>query len=269
MHGNLKSTDNKLTWLMLVLLPMCLFTIDFADAVEEEDILVYYSFDKLNGKEFRDDSGNGNDAELVGKGSLVDGKFKKAVHLSGGGIVQMTPANDFIVPIGEKGEITMEAWFYLNEHAAYDGIISIEAVDGGCCEFRTMVNPGFNPFWDAGHHADKQLANYQFELDEWYHYVLVADGKDGKIYVNGKFIGEQPENFKWPKFKEASIYIGAGENPTLHKVEDAIIDEVVIYAKALTPAEIQESMALSIPGVLAVHARDKLATTWGELKASF
>ena len=231
---------------LLVLSAICIFAVAFSYAVEEEDILVYYSFDSLNGKRFIDDSGNGNDAELVGKGSLVDGAFKKAVHLNGG-IVQMN-ANDFIVPIGEKGEITLEAWFYLNKHASYDGIISIEAAADGCCEFRTMVNPNFNPFWDAGHHADKSLGNFTFELDEWYHYVLVADGKDGKIYVNGEFIGEQVENFEWPEFKEAAIYIGAGENPTLHKVEDAIIDEVVIYAKALTEEEIQDSMELSVSG---------------------
>ena len=253
---------------LLVLSAICVFiAVGLSDAVEEEDILVYYSFDRLNGKKFIDDSGNGNDAELVGKGSLVDGAFKKAVRLNGG-IVQMD-ANDFIVPIGENGEITLEAWFYLDQHAAYDGIISIEAAAGGCCEFRTMVNPNFNPFWDAGHHADKSLGNFTFELKEWYHYVLVADGKDGKIYVNGELIGEQVENFEWPEFKEAAIYIGAGENPNVHRVEDAIIDEVVIYAKALTEEEIQESMELSIPGVLAVEAREKLAVTWGELKTDF
>ena len=252
---------------LLGLAAICVFAVGLSYAIEEEDIVVYYSFDQLKGDTVPDDSKNGNDAKLVGKGSLVDGAFKQAIRLNGG-IVQME-ANDFIVPIGENGEITMEAWFYLNEHNAYDGIISIEAVDAGCCEFRTMVNPSFNPFWDAGHHADKSLGNYQFELDEWYHYVLVADGKDGKIYVNGEFIGEQVENFEWPAFKEAAIYIGAGENPNVHRVEDAIIDEVVIYAKALTEEEVQESMELSIPGVLAVEARDKLAVTWGELKTDF
>ena len=258
MHKNL---------ILLGLTVICVFAVSLSDAFEEEDILVYYSFDNLNGDKVPDDSGNGNDAVLAGKGSLVDGAFNKAIQLNGGVVVM--EQNDFIVPIGEKTEITMEAWFYLNQHASYDGIISIEAAAGGCCEFRTMVNPGFNPFWDAGHHADKSLANYQFELKEWYHYVLVADGKDGKIYVNGEFIGEQPENFEWPKFKEAAIYIGAGENPNLHKVEDAIIDEVVIYAAALTEEEIKASMELSVPVVLAVEAHDKLAVTWGELKASF
>ena len=180
-------------------------------------------------------------------------------------------ANDFIVPtLGvATGEITIEAWFYLNEHVAYDGIVSIEAVAGGCCEYRTMVNPNFNPFWDAGHHADKSLGNFQFELKEWYHYVLVADGKDGKIYVNGEFIGSQPENFDLPAYKEAAIYVGAGESPGTHPVEDAIIDEVVIYAKALTEEEVNESMEKSVPVVLDVEARDKLAVTWGELKTGF
>ena len=134
--------------ILLGLSAICIFAVSFSYAVEEEDILVYYSFDSISGTKFTDDSGNGNDAELVGKGSLVDGAFKKAVHLNGG-IVQMD-ANDFIVPIGVNGEITMEAWFYLNQHSSYDGIISIEAAAGGCCEFRTMVNPNFNPFWDAG-----------------------------------------------------------------------------------------------------------------------
>ena len=254
--------------ILLGLSVICVFAVSLSDAIEEEDILVYYSFDKLNGKKFTDDSGNGNNAELVGKGSLVNGAFKKAVHLSGGGLVQMD-ANDFIVPTGETGEITIEAWFYLNEHVAYDGIVSIEAVAGGCCEYRTMVNPNFNPFWDAGHHADKSLGNFQFELKEWYHYVLVADGKDGKIYVNGEFIGSQPENFDLPAYKEAAIYVGAGESPGTHPVEDAIIDEVVIYAKALTEEEVNESMEKSVPVVLDVEARDKLAVTWGELKTGF
>ena len=74
--------------ILLGLSAICILAVGLSYAVEEEDILVYYSFDRLNGKKFIDDSGNGNDAELVGKGSLVDGAFKKAVRLNGG-LVQM------------------------------------------------------------------------------------------------------------------------------------------------------------------------------------
>ncbi len=245
-----------------------IFAVSYTYAVEEGDILVYYSFDKLDDKIFKDNSGNGNDAELTGNGELVDGQVRKAVHLTGG-VVQMSPANDFVVPIGEKGQFTMEAWFYLNSHADYDGIVSIEVPGGDCCEFRLMVNPNFKPFWDAGHHQDKSLDNFTFELNEWYHYVLAFDGKDGEIYVNGDFIGEQPENFEFPKYKEAFIYIGAGESANSHKAENVIIDEAVIYSKALTEDEVKASMELGVAGALAVEAGNKLAVTWGQLKTAF
>ena len=257
----------KSLWCMLLSIGLVLVGLT-TYAVEEEDILLYYSFDKFTGKnKVADDSGNGHDGELVGKGESTDGQFKKAIRLNGG-IVQVSPARDVISSVGKTGQITMEVWFFLNQHSAYDGIISLEAVDGGgCCEFRTMVDPNFNPFWDAGHHADKKLADFKFELKTWYHYVLVADGKDGKIYVDGKFIGSQPENFKLPVFKETLVYIGAGENPNVHKVEDAVIDEVVIYNKALDEKEIQASMELSVSGVLAVEPTGKLAVKWGKLKS--
>ena len=56
--------------ILLGLTAICVFAVSLSYAFEEEDILVYYSFDKLSGKTVKDDSGNGNDAELVGKGSL-------------------------------------------------------------------------------------------------------------------------------------------------------------------------------------------------------
>ena len=245
-----------------------IFAANYADAVELEDILVYYSFNQLDGDTFKDESGNGNDAQLVSNGTLVDGPFGKAIHLKGG-VVQLSPDDDFIVPIGENGEITIEAWFNLKAHSDYDGIVSIETNEPGCCVFRLMVNPNFNPYWDAGHHQDKSLNNFTFKLDQWYHYVLVADGNDGKIYVDGEFLGSQPENITFNKFEKAQIFVGAGEGPTRHPAEDAIIDEVVIYSKALTEAEVKASKDLGVEQVLSVEAQDKLAVTWGQLKATF
>ena len=47
---------------------ICIFSVSLSYAIEEEDIIVYYSFDKMSGNKIVDDSGNGNDAELAGKG---------------------------------------------------------------------------------------------------------------------------------------------------------------------------------------------------------
>jgi hypothetical protein len=239
-----------------------------AQAYKKDNILVYFPFDELKGgKTLEDKSGNGFDAELVGKGEIVNGKFGKALQLTGGHAQVLN--KNIIESVGDTGQISIEHWIFLNQHAGWDGIVSIEAPEGDCCEFRTMVDPEFNPFWNMGHHQDKDLPAFTFKLKQWYHYVLTGDGKDGKVYVDGKLIGFQPENFKLPKFKTVTIYIGAGENPGVHKVEDGIIDEIVIYNVALSEKEINENMNKGIPGVLAVEPRDKLAVTWGRMKSRF
>ncbi len=253
--------------LLIGLTVLLTFAVSFIDAVEKEDILVYYSFDEINGTTFKDDSGNGNDAELVRNGKLVDGQFGKAVHLNGG-VVVLSPATDFVVPIGENGEATLEAWIFLYNSTNHSGIVSIETIDGGCCVFRLMLHQ-YIPFWDAGQHQDKSLPNFTFELKKWYHYVLVANGKDGKIYINGELIGSRDENIEFPKWQKAEIFVGAGEGPNTHPIEDAIIDEVVIYSKALSEEEVKASMELGVASVLAVDAKEKLAVTWGQLKSKF
>ena len=245
-----------------------LLAVSYTYALEQENILVYYSFDNLDGNTIKDNSGNNRDAELVGNGELAEGEFGKAIHLTGG-VVRLSNANDVIIPISENGEVTMAAWFYLNTHSNYDGIVSIEVPGGDCCEFRMMVDPNFKPFWDAAHHVDRKLDSFTFELNKWYHYVLVADGKDGKIYVNGEFVGSQPENFEFPNYEQASVFIGAGESVNSHKVEDALIDEVAIYSKALSAEEVKASKELGIEGALAVEAEHKLALIWGQLKSDF
>ncbi|HIE27425.1 TPA: hypothetical protein EYP66_09080, partial [Candidatus Poribacteria bacterium] len=96
-----------------------------------------------------------------------------------------------------------------------------------------------------------------------YHYALTGDGKKGYVYVDGKFIGDQTENFDLPDFKKVTIYLGTGEKPGTWPVEDATFDEVMIWDKALSEDEINEVMG---GGLLAVSARGKLATTWANIK---
>ncbi len=222
-------------------------------------LLLYWPCDEGNGDTLIDASGNGFDGTLTG-GDWEDGQFGKAIRL------QRTLAEvqgNVIGSTGKTGEITLACWFKMRQHSTYNGLISIEAPEGECCEYRLMVDPNRNPFWDAGHHVDKKLPDFTFELDRWYHYVMTADGDTGKIYVDGEFIGEQAENFPLPEFKEVTIYLGTGEKPGTWPVEDSTFDDVMIWDKALTGDEIAELMSGNI---LAVQSRGKLAISWGDLK---
>jgi hypothetical protein len=62
-----------------------------------------------------------------------------------------------------------------------------------------------------------------------------------------------------------TIYLGTGESPGTHPVEDSTFDEVMIWDKALSEDEVNEVMGGSL---LPVKSKDKLATTWSSIKAA-
>ena len=254
----------KLLKTSVIVMFMIAFLISTAGAVELDlsRLLVLYLCDESDGETLMDSSGNGWDAD-VPNADWEEGVFGNAIRLQG---TNSEVQGDIISSVGETGEISIMCWLNMAAHSNYNGIISIEAPEAGCCEFRLMVNPAKNPFWDAGRHADKNLANFTFELDTWYHYAMVANGDVTKIYIDGEFIGEQVEAFDLPEFKEVTLWVGTGEAPGTWQIEDSAIDEVMIWDKALDEDEMQtiiEGYKVFSP----VEAMGKLSATWGELKA--
>lgn len=225
-------------------------------------LLLFYPCDEGGGEILKDASGRGFDASLP-KAKWEAGVFDKAIRLQK---TNSEVKGDIISSVGKTGEISMMCWVNMSAHSTYNGLISIEAPEAGCCEFRLMIDPSKNPFWNAGRHSDKKLGNFAFELKKWYHYAMVANGDVTKIYVDGKFVGEQVEGFKLPEFKDVTIYVGTGEKPGTWTVEDLAMDEIMIWNKALDEKEMKIVMQGS-KIFMAVDANSKLATTWGNLKA--
>lgn len=164
----------------------------------------------------------------------------------------------------KTGEITLASWVYLREHANYSGTVSVAHPScGASCCYRLLINGSFNPFWNGGEHNDKSLANVTLEPKTWYHYALTVDGTD-KVYIDGELVGEQP-GIEPPEFDEVTVYLGAGEGPGTHMIEDGIFDEVMIWDKALD----EDEMKIVIEGYkvfATVASAGKLATTWAEVK---
>jgi len=236
----------------------------FAD-LDMERLLLYWAFDEGKGEILRDESGNRWEAKIKAeKSKWVKGKY-------GGGIrLQLAYAQidgNIIESIGNTGEITLACWFRMEQHKGYDGLITVKPHDGACCPYRLMVNPNRNPFWNAGHHVDKSLPSFIFDLQRWYHYAMTADGKTSKIYVDGEFIVEQAENFKLPKLEQVTVYLGTGESPGTHPVDDATFDDVMIWDKALGRGEIKEVYG-GLEGY-AVSPKGKLPATWGSVKRGY
>jgi len=251
----------------LVSLIVLVFLISTAGAatLDLKRLLLFYPCDESSGETLKDASGRGFDAAIP-KAKWEKGVFGNAVRIEK---TNSEVRGDILSSVGATGQISMMCWINLTTHTNYNGIISVEAPNEGdpvCCEFRLMIDPAKSPFWNAGHHVDKNLdGKFIFELKTWYHYAMVANGDKTVIYIDGKSVGEQTEAFKLPTLKDTIIYVGTGEKPGTWWIENAALDEIMIWDKALTEDEINLVMEGS-KIFMAVGSQGKLATTWARLK---
>ncbi|MFC1718194.1 LamG-like jellyroll fold domain-containing protein [Candidatus Poribacteria bacterium] len=234
--------------------------------LDMDHLILYWDCRANKENKLVDISGNGWDAVIkAGKSEWVEGKFEGGIRLQQ---AYAQVDGNIIKSIEETGEITLMLWFRMNQHADFDGLISIKPPKGDCCPYRLMLNSNSNPFWSAGNPVDKSLPSFAFELNRWYSYALSADKDSTRIYVDSKLIGEQAENFKLPVFKEVTVYLGTGENPGTHPVEDATFDEVMIWDKALDEIEI-ENRAWHSGFTQVVEPEGMLTTTWGSIRTRY
>ena len=137
---------------------------------------------------------------------------------------------------------------------------------------------GFDANMTEGRSAavDKEFPDQGDIEGTWYHIAATADGAEIRVYTNGKETGKGPQRGVF-QASDLPLTIGHDLRPILahHAFVNGIMDEVVVADKALTAAEIKETMELgekgkSIEGynpIFAVEPADKLATQWGAIKA--
>ena len=237
-----------------------------------ENLLIYLPFNEGNGDRTEDASGNGFDGKLKNAARWTEnGKGGSAVEFGNGDNSHVAAVGEILDPISETGQYSLGAYFKLTQHKGFDAIINVEMEGAGCCKYRILVSPGFNPYWNAsnGPPNDRTFAGFQFKLNTWYHYVLTYDGQRGNVYVNGKQLTGVDEAIKPPIASPSTLYVGRGESDGMHTLEGGVIDEVFVFSRALVQREIQTVMKEGVmPAVsaFAVNPKGKLSTTWSTLK---
>ena len=252
-------------WCLAVAMAAALGT--SAYALDFDGLIAAYPFDEGSGDTAGDISGNGFDGEIIA-GNWVTGVFGEAVEFTGG---QSHMFADDVFSSLPNNAITIGAWFQLQDHPTYEGIISgseagIGEVRGECCQYRIMVNPGFSPFYNAGGHTDVSVAGTLVEGGIWYHYVMTIDG-DVKLYLDGELIHESlAVNDPLPELA-TPLLVGTGESPGTWPLF-GLVDEAVVFDRAITEGEVNELKDDGLIVAMAVDARGKLALQWGGLKAA-
>jgi hypothetical protein len=223
---------------------------------EAVDTLVgLWHFDEGSGTTAYDSSGYGNDGTIHGA-SWTGGIRGSALGFDG--------TDDYVKTASSPAlhltdEITLEAWAYLESSTGgWQMIISREYGDSYLDEFLLGLNPdGYGVFYIRDN-ADQHLAidDVALSTGSWHHLVGTYNGSVGKLYVDG---AEEDSNSSPSGFIDAGthpVVIGAGSNDNGASYNadpwNGMIDEVRIYSRALSTAEIKEyydryEVTLSLP----------------------
>jgi len=211
-------------------------------------LLGHWTFDAGQGDVAEDLSGNGNSAELVGA-DWAKGKFGTALHFTGKESFATVPQ---LAGLDGSNELTVEAWVLWEAGGRYPNILTggqwspggflIFVHDEGC-SFR-MGRPGTRP-GELAHPWTEASAAFlsKFETGKWYHLTATFKRPQLTTYLNGRKVGSA--KWDYPVGYRGDLRIGTWNGGlSCHK---GLIDEVKVFARALSAEEVQASYAAEAP----------------------
>ncbi len=255
--------------------------IGYIHAVPMQGLVLYMPLDEGTGDKTKDVSGNNNNGTLIGSPKWVDGKFGKALEFSGKenkNYVEI-PDNPSINP---QNEITCAAWIYYDNFIGSGGIISKYIGAGNQRSYTIHTHhDNINALasdisadgtYNAGVTATSASTDTgTLEPGTWQHIAMTYKaGKFIRLYINGVMKGEADASAvnklfdnNVPLIIGNDFQIGGQHRAGQPREFTGKIDEVVIFNRALSDAEIQNVMNGNI---LPVRPQNNLANTWGAIK---
>ena len=255
---------------MLMRIFFAVFCLMFAVAgssyAYKENIVAAWTFDADEGDTIIDVSGNANHGTLIGNSALVEGKFGEALEFDGGTTYIDVPFADSLNLLNESS-FTIATWFVSYEIPGVNKLIlqQLDANGTGRTWIYVTGDTGGEIASFLG--GSRVSSGFIIEDGDWYHVAVVVTEKGAtdsvQIYVNGKPEGDLIAVAM--ESCEGAFHIGCHKNP-VGNAWNGVIDELVIFNKALSQSEINDLMTAGIMKAEAVEPESKLAVTWGNIK---
>ncbi|WP_375585842.1 LamG-like jellyroll fold domain-containing protein [Cyclobacterium xiamenense] len=192
----------------------------------DRGLAAYLSFDR-------------RDEEVVFSGvELGEGKRGNAAYFSGN---NSTITLDNAVLNGHAGSFSFAAWVWIDEHRNFDRLLGKPAEDGQRPVWQFGLGPVGDLQWGLSTFNNSwkdYWINRPFPSKTWMHLCVVADQSQGRVryYLNGEWVGEVHE--LWP-FPSSSAPVLLGCNAMSKNNFSGKLDEVYLYARALSPNEVR------------------------------
>jgi len=250
-----------------------------AYAIDRESILVYWPCDEGQGGIVRDASGNGRDAEWRDgvtdpfDGEWTDGKFGKALDFSGGNYSVVYETDDDADLRVAAGSVPFTVAYYVKT-----------TVDTGKGRTVDFGSHGWSDGWHSAVNTGKiifEASNGGNGVHQWDHFVAdgnwhhvahsVIPGETVRTYVDGVQNGPDFDEIAAKQsvvpFDGRELDMGVSFRFNTEYFPGQM-DEVVLFNYALSQEEANEMMKKPLTGH-AVELTDKVAATWGAIKARY
>lgn len=239
-----------------------LFIIPQTFALDSEGLVGAWLMDDGNGDTVSDSSDNGLDGKIAkGNPKWVKGKYGGAMEFGGADMVTV----DDNAALDLKS-FTLSAWINIPKLSGVWQIIASK-------ENRGPTGRNYGIFG----HVNSGVIHYSFTTGgwksfdaktvvtdgNWHHIATTYEKPDFKLYLDGK-VDAQVAPGTDPDNHDNFLFIGGCDIGNYWMT--GTIDEVVLYDRALSEAEISELMDSGISAALDVQPGGKLVSTWGHIK---
>jgi hypothetical protein len=214
-----------------------LFSANIAEAQDDPNLIGWWKMDETSGTIAVDSSGYGNDGTVVGGAQWVSGYIDGAMDLDG---------DDDYVDCGydpifnTANEMTVAAWVTIRSvPTAWASVVAKGEYSWRISNNNTERTYHFGiTIWSASNPSVNGVT--AVGLDEWHHVAGVYDGANINLYLDG-LLDSTVATTSPIGVNAANVLIG--ENPeAAGRNWDGLIDDVRIYSRALSAAEIGELM---------------------------
>jgi PKD repeat protein len=200
-------------------------------------LVAAYGFEEGSGNSVTDASGNGNNGAISGATWTSAGRYGRALSFSG---------NNSLVTVSDSASLhlssalTLEAWVNPTNITGWKNLIfKTQGNNGLCYVLQGSSSSGLVPSLGLSISASNLMAPSPLPLNTWSHVAATYDGTTKTLYVNGTQVASAPQTGTIASSTDALTIGGnafSGENWA------GMIDEVRIYNRALSPAEVTADM---------------------------
>ncbi|MEY4489589.1 MAG: hypothetical protein RIQ79_2097 [Verrucomicrobiota bacterium] len=184
-----------------------------------------------------DDAVGINHGTAAGGLLFTAGKVNRAFNFNNvtGGNERVVIPESTVTDLSRKAAWTIEAWV---KPTGYIGISWPTIYSEGRCGASLGLNTGTGKLESWINNSNPLIGTIALQFDAWNHVALTYDGAGRTLYVNGVFAGSGPAPAILPDDTGAAI--GEIAHDFNSSSFSGQIDEVSLYARALTEGEISE-----------------------------